>query len=68
MSNQPATQRSGGIGFFGLLTIAFVVLKLTGVIAWSWFWVFSPAIFAFGLGLTIFIIAIIIISLSGNHR
>lgn len=25
-----------------LLVILFVVLKLTGVIAWSWAWVFSP--------------------------
>ena len=32
----------GGIGFAGLLTIAFVVLKLTKVIAWSWWWVLSP--------------------------
>ncbi len=33
---------SGGIGFAGLLTIAFIVLKLTGVIGWSWIWVLSP--------------------------
>lgn len=33
---------SGGIGFCGLLTIAFIVLKLTGVIAWGWGWVLSP--------------------------
>lgn len=33
---------SGGIGFCGLLTIAFVVLKLTGFIDWSWWWVWSP--------------------------
>jgi sterol desaturase/sphingolipid hydroxylase (fatty acid hydroxylase superfamily) len=26
----------------GLLTIVFVVLKLTGVIAWSWLWALSP--------------------------
>ena len=32
-----------GIGFAGLLTIAFIVLKLCGVIAWSWWWVLSPA-------------------------
>lgn len=25
-----------------LLTIIFVVLRLCGVIAWSWWWVFSP--------------------------
>lgn len=34
--------RSGSIGFVGLLTIAFVVLKLTGYIDWSWAWVLSP--------------------------
>lgn len=33
---------SSGIGFTGLLTVAFIVLKLTGVIAWSWWWVLSP--------------------------
>lgn len=33
---------SNGIGFAGLLTIVFVVLKLCGVIDWSWFWVLSP--------------------------
>ena len=33
---------AGGVGFCGLLTIAFIVLKLTGVIAWSWWWVLSP--------------------------
>ena len=31
-----------GIGFIGLLTIAFIVLKLTGFITWSWWWVLSP--------------------------
>ncbi len=33
---------SGGIGFVGLLTIVFIVLKLTGYISWSWWWVLSP--------------------------
>lgn len=33
---------SAGIGFIGLLTIAFIVLKLTHVIDWSWWWVLSP--------------------------
>ncbi len=33
---------SGGIGFCGLLCIAFIVLKLTGYIAWSWWWVLAP--------------------------
>lgn len=32
----------GGIGFVGLLQIAFIVLRLCGVIKWSWLWVLSP--------------------------
>lgn len=36
------TSVNGGIGFVGLLTIAFIVLKLVGVITWSWVWVLSP--------------------------
>jgi len=33
---------SSGIGFTGVLTIVFIVLKLTGYIEWSWLWVLSP--------------------------
>lgn len=33
---------SGGIGVTGLLFVAFVVLKLTHAIDWSWWWVTSP--------------------------
>lgn len=33
---------SGGIGITGVLTIVFVVLKLTGLITWPWIWVLSP--------------------------
>lgn len=36
------TVNKSGIGFCGLLTIAFIVLKLCGVIAWSWVWVLAP--------------------------
>ena len=32
-----------GIGFTGLLQVAFIVLKLCNVINWSWWWVLSPA-------------------------
>ncbi len=31
-----------GVGFFGLLGIAFIILKLLKVITWSWVWVLSP--------------------------
>ena len=52
MSEKQVT-RSGGIGFAGLLTIVFITLKLTGVIAWSWLWVLSPLWISFLLALLI---------------
>ena len=30
------------LGFFGVLTILFIALKLLNVIAWSWVWVLAP--------------------------
>ena len=33
---------STGIGFFGLLGLLFIGLKLGGVINWSWWWVLLP--------------------------
>lgn len=32
----------GGSGFVSLLTVAFIVLKITEHIEWSWVWVLSP--------------------------
>lgn len=32
----------GGIGFFGMLGIVFITLKLTKVIDWSWWLVLLP--------------------------
>ena len=37
-----SSSSSGGIGFAGMLTIVFIVLKLTDYVAWSWWWVLSP--------------------------
>ena len=31
-----------GPGFAPLLTLLFIALKLTGVIAWPWVWVLAP--------------------------
>ena len=42
MSTSSSSSSSGGIGFAGLLTIVFIVLKLLGKIDWSWWWVLSP--------------------------
>lgn len=36
------SNKSGGVGFTGLLTIVFIALKLMKYIDWSWWWVLSP--------------------------
>jgi hypothetical protein len=51
---------SNGIGFAGLLTILFIALKLTGVIAWSWWWVLSPLWIGFAIILGVGIIALLV--------
>lgn len=45
-----------GIGFFGLLQIAFIVLKLCQVIDWDWVIVLSPIL----AGVSIMLMAILI--------
>jgi hypothetical protein len=49
---------SGGAGFASLLAIAFIVLKLTGYIDWSWWWVLSPI--WIGVILFLLIVAVVI--------
>lgn len=44
------------VGFASLLAIVFIVLKLTGVIAWSWTWVLAPIWISFLL----FIVAVLL--------
>jgi len=58
------TSKSGGIGFFGLLTLIFITLKLTGVIAWSWLWVLAPFWAPIALAILFFVIAFIIMKIS----
>jgi hypothetical protein len=60
MSESTTTTHTGGIGFFGVLTIVFVTLKLCHVINWSWWWVLSPLVFSIGLGLLLLLILLAI--------
>lgn len=63
MSNETKISYSGGIGFTGLLTIVFIILKLIGKIDWSWWWVLSPLWITFMLCMLIFILMIIVIDI-----
>lgn len=53
--------QSGGIGFVGLLTILFIGLKLTNVIAWSWVWVLSPIWITASVVIAILLIALAVV-------
>lgn len=57
---------SSGIGFTGLLTVAFIVLKLLGVINWSWLWVLAPLWGGFLIFILIVLIILIITSILGK--
>lgn len=50
-----------GISFFGVLTILFIALKLTGFIDWKWIWVLSPIWMPSVIGIVLFIIFLIFI-------
>ena len=59
MEDSQRNTGSGGLNFYHVLTVAFIVLKLCGVIDWSWLWVLSP------LWIPIAIVAVILAVLSG---
>lgn len=64
--NDKSVRVSGGISLSGLTFIVFLVLKLCGVIDWSWWWVTAPLWGPFALliaGLFIYIIIAVIIAL-----
>lgn len=61
MENNKNTASSGGIGFSGLLTLIFIVLKLCKVINWSWIWVLSPIWITAIIAIVLLIILILFI-------
>jgi len=55
---------SGGVGLPGLVFIVFLILKLCGVIAWSWWWVTAPLWIPLALGLIFLVIVGIIVGIA----
>ena len=53
---------AGGVSIVGVLTLIFFVLKITGLINWSWWWVFSPIWIYLLLFFTIALIAAVVIA------
>ena len=64
MKNENENIKSSGIGFTGLLTIAFIVLKLCNVITWSWVWVLAPLWISAGIVVLTLLIILIITALA----
>lgn len=62
--NNSSNAVTGTVPLIPLLTVAFVVLKLTEVIAWSWLWVLSPLWIPFvlfiALALIVLVVAVIV--------
>lgn len=50
---------SSGIGLLDVLAVVFIVLKLIGVIEWSWVWVLAPI----WVQLVILVIVVVVIAI-----
>lgn len=50
---------SKGIGILSILTIIFVIAKITGFLNWSWWLVFAPLLVS--IGLTVLIVVVVLI-------
>lgn len=55
---------SSGIEICGVLTIVFVVLKLVGVINWSWLWVLCPL----WIDILLTVIILVVLAVLGNKK
>ena len=66
MSTQSTQTSNSGVGLSGLLTVAFVVLKLTGHIDWSWWWVLAPLWISTALALLILAVAALVFWMAGR--
>ena len=63
--SKKAEANSYGIGFFGLLAVVFITLKLAGigaVASWSWWWVLAPLWMPALIALVVVIVVVAIVS------
>lgn len=61
-------KNSGGVSIFTVLTLIFVVLKLCGLVNWSWVWVLSPVWIGAILVVILLIINVIIVLHDDNKK
>ena len=58
----------GSVGIAGTLTIVFIVLKLCGLITWSWWWVTAPLWGGIALILAILVVFMLIMGITALAR
>ena len=60
------TSSNTGVTFFGLLQLAFIILKVSNVIKWSWWAVFIPLWIELGIIVLMILFAVAIYICSSN--
>ena len=59
---------NSGVSFLHVLTLIFIILKVAGVVTWSWWTVLLPSLIYFGLilGVMLFVGAVALVMFSKN--
>ena len=68
MNNKRNNSSSSGMGILGVLQIVFLVLKLTGLITWSWPVVLIPLWISLGILVIFLIIALTVVLVSFKKK
>ena len=64
MYGNSSSGRVAGVSISGVLQIIFLVLKLTGLINWSWLWVLAPTWISLGLFVIVLLVVFIALLIS----
>ena len=59
-------ESNAGVGTGSVLQIVFIVLKLCGLIDWSWWWVMSPTWISAGIVALLLLVVALIRRIGGN--
>jgi len=54
-----SSSSSGGMGCGGVVQVVFIVLKLLGLINWSWWWVLSPTLIGLAIVAAVLVVALV---------
>lgn len=58
--------KRNGVNWAMVLTVLFIILKLTDRIDWTWWWVLCPLWISISLSVVIFIVVAVIVSIFGR--